>query len=97
MDAEKQNGVYAGLSDDEKKSWDDDYATIKKKLGGGFRPKPAEILAKMIDGKVYKWLGEIPLLGQPFVQHPDDTVEQLTAAKQAQVARFGRFGVGEGL
>src|SRR3546814_10599777 len=95
MDAEKQNGVCAGLSDDEKKSWDDDYATIKKKLGGGFRPKPAEILAKMIDGKVNKWLGEITLLGQPFVKNPDETVEKLLAAKKAKVARFVRFGRSE--
>lgn len=97
MDDEKQNGVYAGLSDEEKKSWDDDYAMIKKKLGGGFRPKPAEILAKMIDGKVNKWLGEITLLGQPFVKNPDETVEKLLAAKKAKVARFVRFGVGEGI
>lgn len=97
MDTEKQNGVYAGLSDDDKKSWDDDYAVIKKKLGGGFRPKPAEILAKMIDGKVNKWLGEITLLGQPFVKNPDETVEKLLAAKKAKVARFVRFGVGEGI
>lgn len=97
MDAEKQNGVYAGLSDDEKKSWDDDYAMIKKKLGGGFRPKPAEILAKMIDGRTAKFIGEITLLGQPFVKNPDETVEKLLKSKNAKVARFVRFGVGEGI
>src|SRR3546814_20869186 len=62
-----------------------------------FRSKPAEILAKMIDGKVNKWLGEITLLGQPFVKNPDETVEKLLAAKKAKVARFVRFGVGEGI
>lgn len=97
MDAEKQNGVYDGLSTDDKKHWDDDYATIKKKLGGGFKPKPAEILAKMIDGKVAKFIGEITLLGQPFVKNPDETVEKLLAAKKAKVARFVRFQVGEGI
>ncbi len=97
MDGEKQNGVYAGLSDDEKKSWDDDYATIKKKFGGGFKPKPAEILAKMIDGKVARFTGEITLLGQPFVKNPDQTVEKLLAEKKAKVARFVRFAVGEGI
>ncbi|MFT4045447.1 MAG: translation elongation factor Ts [Solimonas sp.] len=97
MDAEKQNGVYAGLSDDEKKSWDNDYALIKKKFGGGFKPKPAEILAKMIDGRTAKFVNEITLLGQPFVKNPDQTVEKLLAEKKAKVARFVRFAVGEGI
>lgn len=97
MDAEKQNGTYAALSDDEKKSWDDDYAMIKKKFGGGFRPKPAEIIAKMIDGRAAKFVGEVTLLGQPFVKNPDETVEKLLKAKNAKVARFVRFAVGEGI
>lgn len=97
MDAEKQSGTYEGLSADDKKHWDDDYATIKKKLGGGFRPKPAEILAKMVDGKVNKFIGEITLLGQPFVKNPDETVEKLLAGKKAKIARFVRFQVGEGI
>lgn len=97
MDDEKQNGVYAGLSDDEKKSWDDDYAMIKKKLGGGFKPKPAEILAKMIDGRTAKFVNEVTLLGQPFVKNPDETVEKLLKNKNAKVARFVRFAVGEGI
>lgn len=97
MDVEKQNGVYDSLSADDKKSWDDDYATIKKKFSGGFKPKPAEILAKMIDGKVNKFIGEITLLGQPFVKNPDQTVEKLLAEKKAKVARFVRFAVGEGI
>lgn len=97
MDAEKQNGVYDGLSADDKKNWDADYATIKKKYGGGFKPKPAEILAKMIDGKVNKFVSEITLLGQPFVKNPDETVEKLLKAKNAKVARFVRFAVGEGI
>jgi elongation factor Ts len=97
MDAEKQNGAYDSLSADDKKSWDDDYATIKKKFSGGFKPKPAEILAKMIDGKVNKFIGEITLLGQPFVKNPDLTVEKLLAEKKAKVARFVRFAVGEGI
>lgn len=97
MDAEKQNGVYDGLSADDKKSWDSDYATIKKKFGGGFRPKPAEILAKMIDGKVNKFVAENTLLGQPFVKNPDETVEKLLKSRNAKVVRFVRFAVGEGI
>jgi elongation factor Ts len=97
MDAEKQNGVYDGLSADDKKSWDDDYATIKKKFGGGFKPKPAEILAKMIDGKVKKFIAENTLMGQQFVKNADQTVEQMLKEKGARVARFVRFAVGEGI
>lgn len=97
MDAEKQNGTYEGLSAEDKKSWDDDYATIKKKFGGGFKPKPAEILAKMIDGKVNKFIAENTLLGQPFVKNPDQNVEQMLKEKGAKVARFVRFAVGEGI
>lgn len=65
--------------------------------GKPFKPKPAEILAKMIDGKVNKFIGEITLLGQPFVKNPDQTVEKLLAEKKAKVARFVRFAVGEGI
>jgi len=98
MEAEKQNGVYDGLSADDKKSWDDDYAAIKKKFGGGFKPKSAEILAKMVDGKINKFKSELTLLGQPFVKATDgETVEKLLTSKKAAVARFVRFAVGEGI
>lgn len=97
MDAEKQNGTYDGLSADDRKRWDEDYATIKKKFGGGFKPKPAEILAKMIDGKVKKFVAENTLMGQPFVKNPDQSVEQMLKEKGAKVARFVRFAVGEGI
>lgn len=98
MDAEKQNGVYDGLSADDKKSWDDDYAAIKKKFGSGFKSKPAEILAKMVDGKINKFKAELTLLGQPFVKAANgETVEKVLADKKAAVARFVRFAVGEGI
>lgn len=97
MDTEKQNGVYESLSEEDRKRWDDDYATIKKKFGGGFKPKPAEILARMIDGKVKKFIAENTLMGQTFVKSSDQTVEQMLKEKGAKVARFVRFAVGEGI
>lgn len=97
MDAEKTNGVYDGLSADDKKRWDEDYASIKKKFGGGFKSKPADILAKMGEGKIRKFLADITLVGQPFVKDPDQTVEKLLKAKNASVARFVRLAVGEGI
>ncbi|MFP5306964.1 MAG: translation elongation factor Ts [Gammaproteobacteria bacterium] len=65
--------------------------------------KPAEIVAKMVDGKLRKFVAEITLLGQPFVKGEayglkgDDSVEKLLKAKGAKVARFVRFAVGEGI
>ena len=59
--------------------------------------KPAEIVAKMLEGKVRKFLGEITLVGQPFVKDPDQTVEKLLKSKNAGVARFVRLAVGEGI
>lgn len=59
--------------------------------------KPAEIIAKMVDGRIKKFLKEITLLGQPFVKDPDQTIEQMLKAAGAKVNRFIRFEVGEGI
>jgi len=58
--------------------------------------KPEEIARKMVDGRMRKYLGEITLLGQPFVKDPDQTVEQMLQSKGAGVVFFERFEVGEG-
>ncbi len=59
--------------------------------------KPAEIIEKMIGGRLNKFLKEITLVGQPFVKDPDTTVGKLLAAKDAKVTSFVRFEVGEGI
>lgn len=59
--------------------------------------KPANIVEKMVDGRVMKYLAEVTLLGQPFVKNPDETVEKLLAAKNAKVNTFQMFIVGEGI
>ena len=59
--------------------------------------KPADIVAKMVDGRVAKYLAEVTLLGQPFVKDPEQTVEKLLAAKSAKVNGFTMFVVGEGM
>jgi len=59
--------------------------------------KPANIVEKMVDGRIVKYLAEVTLLGQPFVKNPDQTVEALLAAKSAKVIRFSVFVVGEGI
>lgn len=59
--------------------------------------KPANIIEKMVDGRIAKYLAEITLLGQPFVKNPDLTVEKLLAEKSAVVNGFTLFVVGEGI
>ena len=59
--------------------------------------KPAEIIEKMVTGRIQKYLKEITLLGQPFVKDPDQTVEKLLKAANASVTSFLRYEVGEGI
>ncbi len=59
--------------------------------------KPAEIIEKMVIGRINKYLAEVTLLGQPFVKNPDITVEKLLAEKGATIAAFTMFKVGEGI
>ena len=59
--------------------------------------KPPEIIAKMVEGKLRKSLGEITLLGQNFVKDPDQTIEKLLQGSKASVKRFERFEVGAGI
>lgn len=59
--------------------------------------KPAEIVEKMIDGRIKKFLAENSLVEQPFVKDPDVTVGKLVSAAGAEVAAFSRFEVGEGI
>ncbi len=59
--------------------------------------KPANIVEKMVEGRIVKYLAEVTLLGQPFVKNPDVTVEKLLADKKASVKRFQMFVVGEGI
>lgn len=59
--------------------------------------KPKDIVEKMVIGRVNKYLGEITLLGQPFVKDPDTSVEKLLKSAGASVVRFERYEVGEGI
>ena len=59
--------------------------------------KPAEIIEKMVEGRIRKFLAEITLVGQPFVMDPDQTVEKLLKANAAKIATYARFEVGEGI
>jgi elongation factor Ts len=59
--------------------------------------KPPEIIAKMVEGRLRKYLAEITLVGQPFVKDPDVTVEKLLKKAGATVVQFVRYEVGAGI
>ncbi len=59
--------------------------------------KPAEIVAKMVEGRLRKYLAEITLVGQPFVKDPDISVGKLLKQAGATVVAYSRLEVGEGV
>lgn len=59
--------------------------------------KPPEIVAKMVDGTIAKYLKEVTLLGQPFVKDDKLSVEKLLTQNKAEVATFSLYVVGEGI
>jgi elongation factor Ts len=65
--------------------------------------KPAQIIDKMVEGRIAKYYKEVCLLEQPFIKDPDKTIDQLLKEKIAKIGenlsirRFSRFEVGEGL
>ncbi len=61
------------------------------------KPKPIEIIKKMIEGRLQKNLKEICLVNQPFIKNPDITVGEYVKAKGGVIASFERLAVGEGI
>ena len=59
--------------------------------------KPPEIAAKMVEGALNKFLGEITLLGQPFVKDDKQSVEKMLAARKAKINGYAFLVVGEGI
>jgi elongation factor Ts len=59
--------------------------------------KPANIVEKMVEGSVHKFLKEVTLLGQPFVKDDKQTIEALLKSKGASVGAFVLYVVGEGI
>lgn len=59
--------------------------------------KPANIVEKMIKGRMNKYLAEISLTEQAFVKNPDQTVAEFVASKGGKVKTFVRYEVGEGM
>ncbi len=59
--------------------------------------KPADIIEKMVVGRMKKFLDEVSLTGQPFVKDPDMSVGTLLGKHKAKVLAFHRYEVGEGI
>ncbi|SFK33504.1 translation elongation factor Ts [Methylophaga sulfidovorans] len=59
--------------------------------------KPENIIEKMIEGRMAKFVNEISMVGQPFVKDPDVTVEKLIKQAGASIDAFEFFEVGEGI
>ena len=59
--------------------------------------KPADIVEKMIEGRLKKFIKEITLLGQPFVKDPEKSIEKILKSSNAKVLSFIRYEVGEGI
>jgi elongation factor Ts len=59
--------------------------------------KSGDIIEKMIEGRIRKFLNEISLVGQPFVKNPDESVNDVLKKSNAKVLSFIRFEVGEGI
>ncbi len=59
--------------------------------------KPENILVKIVEGGLNKWLNEITLLGQPFVKDDKVSIEKLLAGAKAKVTRYARLEVGAGI
>ncbi len=67
------------------------------KMSDKDKSKPADILEKIISGKVAKIVNEVTLYGQPYVLNTDQSVEQVVKAAGADVIGFKRLAVGEGI
>ena len=59
--------------------------------------KPANIIEKIVEGSVAKYLKEVALVSQPFVKDDKQTVEQMLKANDASIKNFAIFVVGEGI
>jgi elongation factor Ts len=78
-------------------------AQMDEEVANGGKPKPAEVAAKILDGKLDKWLAEVSLVEQVSVVDGEKTIQQLGDALSAKlgekiaVRRFIRFELGEGI
>ncbi|HAQ55797.1 MAG TPA: elongation factor Ts [Acholeplasmatales bacterium] len=61
------------------------------------KPKPEQIIVKMVEGRLLKGLKENCLINQPFVKNPDQSVDEYVRSKGASIVSFNRLAMGEGI
>ena len=89
------NPSYIDIGDVPAATLDAQRAVLAEQTKG--EKKPPDIIAKMVEGRLRKYLAEITLMGQPFVKDPDVTVEKLIKKSGAKVLQFVRYEVGAGI
>jgi elongation factor Ts len=89
------NPAYIDVADVPAEVLDKERAILTEQTKG--EKKPPDIIAKMVEGRLRKYLAELTLLGQPFVKDPDTSVEKLLKKSGAKVLKFVRYEVGEGI
>ena len=89
------NPAYIGVGDVPAEVLEKEREILAEQTKG--EKKPPDIIAKMIEGRLRKYLAEITLMGQPFVKDEDTTVEKLVKKAGASVLKIARFEVGAGI
>jgi elongation factor Ts len=89
------NPAYIGTSDVPAEVLDKEREILTEQTKG--EKKPPDIIAKMVEGRLRKYLAEITLMGQPFVKDPETTVEKLLKKAGASVLKIARYEVGAGI
>jgi len=89
------NPAYIDVGDVPADVLDKERAILTEQTKG--EKKPPEIIAKMVEGRLRKYLAEMTLLGQPFVKDQDVSVEKLLKKAGAKVLQFVRYEVGVGI
>jgi elongation factor Ts len=99
MHVAASNPLYLSAADvpEEAKAKERDIRVEQLKNDEKNRNKPENILVKIVEGGLNKWLNEITLLGQPFVKDDKVSVGRLLEGANARVTRFARLEVGAGI
>jgi elongation factor Ts len=95
MHVAASNPAYIDIADVPAETLDKERAMLIEQTKA--EKKPPEIIAKMVEGRLRKYVAEITLVGQPFVKDLDITIEKLLKGAGAKVVQFVRYEVGAGI
>ena len=95
MHVAASNPAYIDIADVPAETLDKERAMLIEQTKA--EKKPPEIIAKMVEGRLRKYVAEITLVGQPFVKDLDVTIEKLLKGAGAKVVQFVRYEVGAGI